>query len=109
MAMVGQNLDHATIGKPPAIAFGEHALEFGSKHGKLFDAALDIGQVRALEEGTAGAEVARMFRVHRATLHRALNAILPEAGSAARAAVPGRLRGPDLPPRLQNRQQTEPR
>jgi DNA invertase Pin-like site-specific DNA recombinase len=44
---------------------------------------------RLLGEGTAAGEVARVFKVHRATLHRALNAIQPEAGSAARAAVPG--------------------
>jgi Helix-turn-helix domain of resolvase/Resolvase, N terminal domain len=64
---------------------------------------------RLLEEGTAAGEVARMFKVHRATLHRALNALLPEAGSAARAAVPGPQADPDLLPCLQNRQQTGPK
>ena len=38
---------------------------------------------RLLEEGTAAGEVARMFKVHRATLYRALGTALPAGGSPA--------------------------
>jgi hypothetical protein len=39
------------------------------------------------QEGKAAGEVARMFKVHRATLYRALNTILPPVGSAAGVAA----------------------
>ena len=45
---------------------------------------------RLLEEGTSAGEVARMFKVHRATLYRALNTFLPAAGGAAKATAPAR-------------------
>ena len=41
---------------------------------------------RLLEEGKSAAEVARTFNVHRATLYRALTAVLSSAGSVAKAA-----------------------
>jgi DNA invertase Pin-like site-specific DNA recombinase len=51
------------------------ALRRGVRFGR--PAKLAPGQItlaqRLLEEGTSAGEVARMFRVHRATLYRALN------------------------------------
>jgi DNA invertase Pin-like site-specific DNA recombinase len=41
---------------------------------------------RLLAEGTAAGEVARVFKVNRAILHRALNTVLSPAGGAAEAA-----------------------
>jgi DNA invertase Pin-like site-specific DNA recombinase len=41
---------------------------------------------RLIEEGRSAREVARMFKVHRATLYRALGAPSPAAGTAAEAA-----------------------
>jgi DNA invertase Pin-like site-specific DNA recombinase len=41
---------------------------------------------RLIEEGRSAREVARMFKVHRATLYRALGTPSPAAGTAAEAA-----------------------
>jgi DNA invertase Pin-like site-specific DNA recombinase len=45
---------------------------------------------RLLEEGTAAGEVARMFKVHRATLYRALNWVPPSAGAVGKVVQLGR-------------------
>ena len=49
---------------------------------------------RLLEEGKSAGEVARTFKVHRATLYRALTAVRSSAGSVANAASPLRSSGP---------------
>ena len=71
------------------------AMQRGVRFGRPAKLAADQVALarRLLEEGTAAGEVARMFKVHRATLYRALNAIMPSVGSDAGAAAPVRSSG----------------
>ena len=72
------------------------AMRRGVRFGRPAKLAADqvVLAQRLLEEGKSAAEVARTFKVHRATLYRALTAVLSSAGSVAKAASPLRSSGP---------------
>jgi DNA invertase Pin-like site-specific DNA recombinase len=72
------------------------AMRRGVRFGRPAKLAADqvVLAQRLLEEGQSAAEVARMFKVHRATLYRALTAVLSSAESVAKAASPLRSSGP---------------
>jgi DNA invertase Pin-like site-specific DNA recombinase len=58
------------------IAAKQRGVRFG-RPAKLGAEQVTLAQ-RLLEEGTAAGEVARMFKVHRATLYRALGGVPPK-------------------------------
>ena len=74
----------------------QRGVRFG-RPAKLASEQIKLAQ-RLLEEGTSAGEVARMFQVHRATLYRALNAIMPSTGNAPKLGYTSA--EPDLLPSL---------